>query len=205
VAGQHCLLSGPDDNLTDLRSGLPSGVSASVGQILSVPGGWVVLEAIPANFSHPTPIGAPNAQFFVLKDNIALRGSDITNPQQSADAHTSEPDVTFGFSSKGKKAFQNVTAQIARRGILVSGLGQQLNQHFAVTLDNQLITVPLIDYKQDPDGINGDNGGDISGSFTTTSAQDLANELRLGAVPLNLKLICEGAPATTPCHGPRVR
>jgi hypothetical protein len=71
VAGQHCLLSGPDDSLTDLRSGLSSGVSASEGQILTVPRGWVVLQAIPANFSHPTPIGAPNAQFFVLKDNIA--------------------------------------------------------------------------------------------------------------------------------------
>jgi SecD/SecF fusion protein len=98
-----------------------------------------------------------------------------------------------------------VTAQIARRGSLVSRLGESLNQHFAVTLDNQLITVPFIGYKQYPDGINGDNGGDISGSFTTTSAHDLANELRLGAVPLNLELICERAPATTPCHSPRVR
>jgi SecD/SecF fusion protein len=204
AAGQHCLLSGPDDNLTNLRSGLPS-VSASEGQILSVPRGWVVLQAIPANFSHPTPIGAPNAQFFVLKDNIALRGSDITDPQQTKAPNAGAPDVTFGFSSKGKKAFQNLTAQIARRGRLVSRLGQSLNQHFAVTLDNQLITVPFIDYKQYPDGINGDNGGDISGSFTTTSAHDLANELRLGAVPLNLKLICERAPATTPCHSPRVR
>jgi len=204
VAGQHCLLSGPDDDLTDLRSGLPSGVSASEGQILSVPRGWVVLQAIPANFSHPTPIGSPNAQFYVLEDNIALRGSDITNPHQST-GNTGTPDITFGFNAKGKTEFQNVTAQIARRGSLVSGPGQSLNQHFAVALDNQLITVPFIDYKQYPDGINGDNGGDISGSFTTTSAQDLANELRLGAVPLNLKLICQSAPATTPCHSPRVR
>ncbi|MGH2882914.1 MAG: hypothetical protein ACRDPA_09515, partial [Solirubrobacteraceae bacterium] len=36
VAGQHCLLSGPADNLTDLRSGLPSGVSASTGQTFAV-------------------------------------------------------------------------------------------------------------------------------------------------------------------------
>lgn len=63
-----------------------------------------------------------------------------------------------------------------------------------------LITVPFIDYTQYPDGVNGDNGGDISGSFTISSARDLANELRLGSLPLNLKLICEGAPATTLCH-----
>jgi SecD/SecF fusion protein len=204
VPGQHCLLSGPDDNLNDLRSGLPPSVSASEGEFLSVPRGWVVLQAIPANFSHPTPIGSPDAQFFVLKDNIALRGSDITKPQQSKDPNTGSPDITFRFRSKGKTEFQNVTAQIAHRGALVSALGQTLNQHFAVVLDNQLITVPFIDSKQYPNGINGDQGGAISGPFSISSAQALVNELRLGALPLNLKLICEGAPAA-PCHGPRVR
>jgi SecD/SecF fusion protein len=185
-AGQHCLLSGPDDNKSDLLSGLPAGVSASEGQILTVPQGTVVLQAIPQNFSKPTPIGDPSAQFFVLKDNVALRGSDISNPQQSTDPNTSEPDVTFGFSNKGKSEFQNVTASIAHRGDLVSGLGQTLNQHFAVALDNQLITVPYIDFKQYPDGINGDNGADISGSFTITSAQNLATMLRYGPLPVRL-------------------
>jgi SecD/SecF fusion protein len=72
-------------------------------------------------------------------------------------------------------------------------------------LHNQLITVPFIDFKQYPNGINGDQGADISGPFSVSSAHAVANELRLGALPLNLKLICEGAPATTLCHGPRVR
>ncbi len=197
VAGQHCLLNGPDDNLTDLRSSLPAGVSASEGQILTIPRGWVVLQAIPTSFAHPLPTGSPSAQFFVLKDNIALSGSDITNPQQSNDPNTGSPDVTFGFSGKGKNAFQNTTAQIARRGSLVSGLGQSLQQHFAVALDNQLITVPSIDYKQYPDGINGDNGADITGGFTISSATDLANELRLGALPIKLKLISESQVSAT--------
>ena len=197
VAGQHCLLSGPDDNLNDLKAGLPPGVTASEAEILTVPRGTVVLQAIPANFSKSVPIGDPSAQFFVLKDNVALRGNNITNPQQSTDPNSSQPDVTFGFSGKGKKAFQDVTAQIANRGSLVSGLGTSLNQHFAVALDNRLITVPYIDYKQYPDGINGDNGADISGSFTISSAQDLANELRLGALPINLKLISESQVSAT--------
>jgi SecD/SecF fusion protein len=198
VAGQHCLLSGPDDNIRDLDAGLPAGVSASEGQVLTIPRGWTVLEAISANgYAKQLPFSSPNAQFFVLKDNVALRGSDITNPQQSTDPNTGAPDVTFGFSSKGQSAFQNVTAQIARRGSLVSGLGQSLYQHFAVALDNQLVTVPYIDYKQYPDGINGSNGADISGSFTITSAQDLANVLRLGALPINLKLISESQVSAT--------
>ena len=85
-----------------------------------------------------------------------------------------------GSRSKGKNEFQNVTAAIAQRGDLVSGLGQTLNQHFAVALDNQLITVPSIDYKTYPDGIPGDNGADITGGFTIQTAQDLATQLRLG-------------------------
>ena len=186
AAGQHCLLSGPDDNKADLLSGLPAGVSASHGEIETVPRGTMVLQAIPADFSKPTPIGDPNAQFFVLKDNVALRGSDITNPQQSTDPNTSAPDVTFGFSGKGKSEFENVTAIIAHRGDLVSGLGQTLNQHFAVALDDRLISVAFIDFKQYPDGIKGDKGADISGSFSITSAQDLANELLLSALPVSL-------------------
>lgn len=208
VAGQHCLLSGPDDSLNDLDQGLPNGVTTSRGQVLAIPRGWVVVEATQANFSHPTPISDPSAEFFVLKDDIALRGSEITNPQQSTDPNTGKPDITFGFSSNGETDFQDLTATAARRGALVSGLGQSLEQHFAVALggeSSQLITVPSIDYKQYPDGINGDNSADISGNFTIASARNLVNELRLGALPLNLKLICAGTPATQPCHSPPTR
>jgi len=186
AVGQHCLLSGPEDNKSDLLSALPAGVSASESEIATVPRGTVVLEAIPQNFSNPTPIGDPSAQFYVLKDDAALSGSDITNPQQSTDPNARQPDVTFEFTDKGKTKFQHVTANIAHRGDLVSGVGQTLNQHFAVALDDRLITVPFIDSRRYPDGITGDNGADISGSFTITSAKDLANELRLSALPVSL-------------------
>jgi SecD/SecF fusion protein len=82
-----------------------------------------------------------------------------------------------------------VTQTIARRGDLVSGPGQILNQHFAVALDDKLITVPQIDFNTYPDGIPGDNGADITGRLTTQSAKDLATQLRLGALPINLQLI----------------
>ena len=189
VAGQHCYLNGPDANVNDLKAGVPAGVNPADGEILTVQRGTVVLQAIPSSFAHAPAISDPSAQFFVLKDHVALHGNDINNPQQNTDPNTSAPDVTFGFSGHGKKAFQNVTAHIANRGSLVSGLGQSVNQHFAVALDNQLITVPYIDFKQYPDGINGGNGAEVSGSFTSTSARDLANELRLGPLPVNLKLL----------------
>ena len=68
----------------------------------------------------------------------------------------------------------------------MSSLGESLNQHFAITLDNVLLSVPFIDYKQYPDGITGENGADVFGSFTTQSAKTLATLLRYGPLPVNL-------------------
>jgi len=186
TAGRHCLLNGPYDSRQAVVSGLPAGVSASDGQILVVPRGTVVLEAIAPNFGAPTPLADPSAEFFVLKDHVALYGSDITNPQLRTDPNTGSPDVTFAFSNRGKSEFQDVTANIAHRGDLVSSPGETLNQHFAVALDDRLITVPYIDFKQYPDGINGDQGADIAGSFTVASARDLATILRYGPLPVRL-------------------
>jgi SecD/SecF fusion protein len=204
IAGQHCLLAGPDNETyqvtpqqasANLASQLPAGVSVSQGQVLVVPQGTVVLEA-----SNPTgqtiKPTSPQAQFYVMKDNPSLSGSDITNPQQSTD-QSGSPDVTFGFNSNGAKEFQAVTETIARRGSDVSLGSNAYDQHFAVALDNQLVTVPSIDYKTYPTGIPGDTGADITGGFTTTSAQDLANLLRLGALPIDLKLISESQVSAT--------
>jgi SecD/SecF fusion protein len=196
VPGVHCLLSGPDDNQQDLINGLPAGVSASEGEIVTVPIGTIVLQARDVSASHPTTINDPNAQFYVLKDNVALFGNDITNPQQSTD-QAGSPNVTFGFTGRGKNAFQTVTAAIAKRGDLSSFGGRVYNQHFAVALDNKLIEVPQIDFHQYPDGISGDTGAEITGGFTLQSAQDLATQLRLGALPINLKLISQSQVSAT--------
>jgi SecD/SecF fusion protein len=190
IVGQHCYLAGPQDNTQDLSSALPTGVSLSQSgvQTLVVQQGTVVLQAVPASFTHELAWSDPSAQYYVLKDHVALFGNDITNPRQSTDSSGS-PDVAFGFTSTGGTEFQNVTAQIARRGALVSGLGQTLNQHFAVALDTQLMTVPSIDFKVYPTGIQGNNGAEITGGFTNASARRVATELRLGALLVNLRLL----------------
>jgi SecD/SecF fusion protein len=196
VQGDHCLLSGPDTSVKDLDSALPAGVTASEGQLLTVPQGTVVLQAANPSASNQIKSASPSAQFYVLKDNVAILGRDVTNPQQSTD-QAGAPDVTFGFTSKGQNEFQKVTGAIAQRGNLVSLGGQTLDQHFAVVLDNQLITAPLIDFKVNPDGIIGGGGADITGGFTTQTAGDLATQLRLGALPIGLKRISESQVSAT--------
>ena len=199
VIGQQCYLGGPQDTPQDLQSALPTGVSitdSGVQQVV-VPQGWVVLQAVsPKGYGSTLAWSNPTAQYFVLRDNVALFGNEISNPQQSTD-QAGQPDVTFGFTGQGGSAFQSVTAQIARRGDLVSGFGQALDQHFAVALDTQLITVPYIDFKINPDGIPGDNGADIQGGFTINTAQQLAQQLRLGALPIRLVLISQSQVSAT--------
>jgi hypothetical protein len=196
--GRHCYLAGPADNLRDLYSSLPTNVSASEARVLTVQRGTVVLEAVPTSFTdapgglglapgHGPAWSDPTARFYVLRDHASLFGTDITNPQQSTDP-AGNPDVTFGFDSKGQRAFQNMTAAIAHRGQLMSRLGTTLNQHFAVALDTQLLTVPFIDSNTYPNGIPGNSGAAIFGPFTIQLARDLATQLRLG-LPINLKLI----------------
>jgi SecD/SecF fusion protein len=138
-----------------------------------------------------------------MNDDPVLRGSDITHPQQSFDegtGGTGAPNVTFGFTSRGQSLFQGVTKKIAQRGqeAQLPGVPREAaQQHFAVVLDGQLITAPSIDYTRYPEGIDAANGSQISGGFTITSAQNLADELQSGALPIKLALISRSQVSAT--------
>ncbi len=196
IQGDHCLLAGPDDEapatsrreaINSLVAQLPLGVNRADGQVLVVPQGTVVLQA--ASQTGPDQgFSSPSAQFFVLRDQVALFGQEITNPRPATD-QSRAPDVQFGFTRAGQNAFQRVTAQIAHRGANLSTAGQMYDQHFAVALDSHLLTVPSIGFTQYPDGITGGGGADITAGLTTQSARTIATELRLGALPLQLRRV----------------
>jgi SecD/SecF fusion protein len=145
---------------------------------------------------------SPNS-FYIVNDEPVLFGSDITHPQQGFDeggGGTGSPNVNFGFTSHGKGVFQRVTKEIAHRGLetQLPGVSREAaQQHFAVALDGQLITAPSIDYTQYPEGIESSQGSQISGGFTLTSAQTLANELQSGALPIRLELISNSQVSAT--------
>jgi len=147
---------------------------------LDLPAGYTVLQA-----ASSSP-GRPSDGYFVVRGSPALTSTQIVHPKATTAPGTRIPDVEFGFTTRGRHAFQALSARIARRGSELSGPGQTLNQHFAIALDNQLITVPFIDFKQYPDGINGDLGADIAGNLTSRSAKELTILLRYGPLPVNL-------------------
>ena len=184
------LAAGPDSSRKELlaeRDGrVPDG-----WEVLKVPEGTVVLRAErPENL----PNDAPFERYFVVRDNPELRGTDIKDPRQEQDPTTGEPIVTFRFTDKGRKAFQEVTRRLAERGQTAQVPGQPVEssfQTFAIVLDRELVSRPFIDYRENPDGIDGRTGAQISGGFKLQEAQDLADVLKTGALPIDLKPISE--------------
>ncbi|HET6507413.1 MAG TPA: protein translocase subunit SecD [Baekduia sp.] len=166
---------------------------------VEVPQGYLIVQAESDDTSKASQALARDA-YFILKDDPGLLGRDIKNPQQNIDSTTGQPDVTFDFTSAGRKKWQNVTREIAQRGQAAELPGvpaSQVANHFAIVLDNKLISVPYIDPQQNPDGIDGSNGSQISGSFTIKSAQRLANLIKTGALPIRLELISQSQVSAT--------
>jgi SecD/SecF fusion protein len=205
---QHKLVAGPEASREDLfisatgvkRKKKKECKGDEIGdcqRVLVVPPGTIVVSEQPSD-SGGSPIeGIEHAGWYALKDDPALSGTEITNPKQETN-QTGQPNVSFGFTDSGREAFQEVTRQIAQRGQAraigpTSGeQAAQLSGHFAVVLDNEVKTRPIIDFSQNPDGIDGRLGAEISGGFNSEQeAQDIATFLQIGALPINLKLISQ--------------
>lgn len=165
-------------------------------RLVTVPTGTTILQALaPSARSGSGKANARPDKWYVVRDNVALQGSDIRNPVQSQDS-IGQPAVSFDFSSEGKKIWEQVTREISQRG-QEQAIGGTGDQHFAVALDNQLLTVPYIDSGEFPDGISGDTGAQISGSLTIGEARELADLLRAGALPVNLQLLSQSSVSAT--------
>jgi SecD/SecF fusion protein len=195
------VLKGPEDTEQDLYADgykVPKGAKT---QVVRVNPGTVLAQAQPITGKEGKVTQPSPESWYVLNDNPVLNGQEIKNPRQSFDnGGSGAPNVTFEFDSKGIATFKRVTREIAERGQReqLPGVSKEVaQQHFAVVLDNQIITAPFIDYTANPEGIDPTTGSQISGGFTLTSAQNLADELQSGALPIKLELISQSQVSAT--------
>jgi len=197
------VLRGPEETKHNLYSDLKIPKGAKTEAVHINPGTVLVQAHATEDEATGKVLDASPNSYYVLNDNPVLEGKDITSPTQSFNegaGGNGAPNVTFGFTSYGKKVFERVTKEIAHRGQEAQLPGvthAEALQHFAVVLDDQLITVPSIDFQQYPEGIDASTGSEISGGFTITSAQNLANELQSGALPVKLLLISKSQVSAT--------
>jgi preprotein translocase subunit SecD len=109
---------------------------------------------------------------YLIEKRVVVSGAELTDAQPGFDQRTSEPIVNFRFNSSGARKFGQATSE-------------NVGRPFAIVLDNEVISAPVI---REP--IIG-GAGQISGSFTVQSANDLAILLRAGALPAPLTIIEE--------------
>jgi SecD/SecF fusion protein len=173
----------------ELRA-LGEGGPPAGSRVLEVPQGIAVVED-EKRPKQPETI----KRYWVVEDDSELSGSDIKNPEQNFDQQTNQPIVTMEFTDTGRKAFARATKREAERGsqvILPPGTPrEQAFQRFAITLDNRIVSLATIDFVDNPEGIDGRTGAQIEGIGSVQETQDLAESLRIGALPIDLKLISQ--------------
>jgi preprotein translocase subunit SecD len=109
---------------------------------------------------------------YVVKKQVLVSGGELQDAQPGFDQRSGEPIVSFRFNSTGSRKFAQATSE-------------NVGQPFAIILDNEVISAPVI---REP--ITG-GSGQISGSFTVQSANELSILLRAGALPAPLAVIEE--------------
>jgi preprotein translocase subunit SecD len=107
---------------------------------------------------------------YAVYQQVALSGEHLTNA--GATINENQPIVEFQFNTFGAQKFGEITSQ-------------NVGKRFAVVLDNEVITAPVI-----RSSILGGRGI-IEGSFTTESANQLGMLLRAGALPAPLTIVEE--------------
>jgi preprotein translocase subunit SecD len=126
--------------------------------------------------SHPPQdsevLDGENGEKYLIEKRALVSGGDLVDAQPGFDQRNGEPIVNFRFNSAGGRKFADVTKQ-------------NVGKRFAIVLDNKVISAPVIN-EPIPGG-----AGQISGSFTVQSANDLAILLRAGALPAPLTVVEE--------------
>ncbi len=106
---------------------------------------------------------------FLVKKRVMLAG-DVLNDARVSIGQFNDPYVAVSFDAKGAREFDRIT-------------GENVKKRMAIVLDNTIYSAPVIQER-----ISGGRA-QITGSFTTQEANDLAIVLRAGALPAPLKII----------------
>ena len=202
------LLAGPEQKKSDLFLEFEDEKQPPNSEVVEVPQGTLVVDD-PAEDNPDTEADESAAgphEYFVIHDRPALSGRDITNPEPNRDPQTNSPNVTFEFTDEGRQKFEEVTREIAQRGAdeaaqqgaigLDAAQAEQFSQDFAIVLDNEVVSRPIINFVENPAGIDGRTGAQISG-LGFQESQDLAEFLRIGALPVELSLISQSTVSAT--------
>ena len=107
---------------------------------------------------------------------VAVPGSDVDSASANLAQNTAGWIVSLDFNGDGTKAFGEITAEMAQQPADSPG------NRFAIVLDGLVVSAPGVN-----EAIPGGQA-QITGQFTQDEAQDLANVLKFGALPLTFEI-----------------
>jgi len=99
-----------------------------------------------------------------------VSGTDVDDAKAQFDQQRGIWLVSMEFTDKGSKKFQTITKKLSTQ--------QSPQNQFAISLDGEVVSAPQVN-----EALSG--SAEISGSFTQQSAEELANVLSYGALPLS--------------------
>jgi preprotein translocase subunit SecD len=138
-------------------------ISAEEAKQTRIPPGYKIYPSVDREGGEGT---------LLLRETPVVRGDELTGAQPAFDQRTNEPVISFTFNNAGARKFGNFTKD-------------HVGRPFAIVLDDQVISAPVI---REP--ILG-GSGQISGNFSVESANQLAIQLRSGALPAKLTIVEE--------------
>ena len=104
----------------------------------------------------------------------------MTSPRSRSSART----------AGGQTAFSTLTRDLAHRGSAeagdAAGGAEAALQHLAIVLDGQVLSMPYINFREAPDGIDGSAGTQVSGDLTPRAARQIAAIVSTGPLPATL-------------------
>jgi preprotein translocase subunit SecD len=112
-----------------------------------------------------------------LFDPVGLLGKNLQDARPTPTQSGTAWEVAIRFDSEGGQKFAELTKQLA-------GTGRSIG----IFLDNGLISAPVVGVEFAQTGITGGNAV-ITGNFTAESANDLAVQIRGGALPFPVAVV----------------
>ena len=181
----------------------PTRASRSNAEILEVPEGIIVVRNDDDRAARPAR-GKVDHGGSSRTTRCSTARTSRTRSRTSRTAAAARRSSRWSSATRAARRSPTTTRAIAQRGAdnaaLNGGLQNPIgaSHHFAIRLDNELISTPYINFRENPDGIDGSHGAaDLRRLHDHRRAQDLARLLKIGALPLRLELISRSQVSAT--------
>lgn len=114
------------------------------------------------------------SRWVLLESRVAVDGADIIDAHRASNSQTEANEVNFTLNKKGDDDFARLT-----------GIASEESRYIAIVLDRKIVTELTAKEKIIGGAVR------ISGSFTAQEADDLASQLRSGALRAPMKFLEE--------------